>query len=152
MKGTKKVQITYEHFGYLLDKMVEDLKKREIIYDAVHGLPRGGLPIAVHLSHFLNLPLINNITQFTSEFTPDKKLLIVDDIVDSGSTFDRLIEIANIKNINYTTAVLYYKNHSTYEPDYFVEETLDWIVFPWEEFSENPNRDKYKHLIEDNYD
>ena len=93
----KKVQVSYDHFSHLMDKMVEDLKDKQ--YVAVHGLPRGGLAIAVHLSHFLQLPLVTSISQFCSEFPNGGKLLVVDDIIDSGRTFERFLEIAGFKGL-----------------------------------------------------
>jgi xanthine phosphoribosyltransferase len=30
------------------------------------------------------------------------------------------------------SAVLFYKPTSTFKPDYYAQETTEWIVFPWE--------------------
>jgi len=30
------------------------------------------------------------------------------------------------------TAALFYKKRAMFTPDYYVEETANWIVFPWE--------------------
>ena len=30
------------------------------------------------------------------------------------------------------TATLYYKKHSILKPDYYIRETKDWVVYPWE--------------------
>lgn len=140
----QKVQITYDQFGQMMSKMVEDLKGHE--YTAVHGLPRGGLSIAVHLSHFLGLPLVMSINHFINEFPEGGKILVVDDIIDTGRTFERFLEIAEIKKIDFETATLFYKAHSAYQPDYYVQETNDWIIFPWEPVEEIPNRECYSHL------
>jgi hypoxanthine phosphoribosyltransferase len=37
-----------------------------------------------------------------------------------------------LPNATIKTAVLFYKPKSKIKPDYYVEETTDWIVFPWE--------------------
>ena len=51
---------------------------------AIYGLPRGGLPIAVSLSHKLKLPLLMNYAD--RKLVTDKKILVVDDIADTGNT------------------------------------------------------------------
>lgn len=141
----QKVHVNYTTFGNLMNRMVEKILSSQHDFVAVHGLPRGGSSIAVHLSHFLKLPMVINLTHFKNEF-PNGKLLVVDDIIDSGKTFERFLEIAELKHIPFETAVLFYKPHSSYTPDYFIEETIDWIVFPWEPMEEIPNREVYEHL------
>ena len=144
-KVVEKVQITYAQFDKLMKELVKILLPKKHEYSCIHGLPRGGLSIAVHLSHHLQLPLMMNVTQFSKEF-PNGKLLVVDDIIDTGRTFERFLEIARLKNIKFETAVLYYKPQSNYYPTYYLRETEDWICFPWEVFEERPNREKYEHL------
>lgn len=147
MSNIEKIQVTYDDFGDMVDELVLRLQDKK--YTAVHGLPRGGLSIAVHLSHFLKLPLITSISQYISEFNKnDDRLLVVDDIIDSGRTFERFLEIATLKNIKFDTAVLYYKPLATYTPNIYVRQTEDWIVFPWEPWEEETNREGYEHLNE----
>lgn len=141
----KKISVTYDDFGRLMQEMVKILTPIKDEFVAVHGLPRGGLAIATHISHFLNLPFVLNITQFKNEH-PIGKLLVVDDIVDTGRTFERFLEIAALKHIQFETAVLFYKPHTEYVPTYYIRETMDWICFPWEPLEEKPNREKYIHL------
>lgn len=143
--AVKKVQISYSEFGQFMDNLVKLLYPIKQQFVAIHGLPRGGLSIAVHLSHHLELPLMMNVSQFQNEF-PNGKLLVVDDIIDTGKTFERFLEIAEMRNIHFETAVLYYKPHSEYTPNYYIKETTDWICFPWEKFEEIPNREQYEHL------
>jgi len=82
--------ITYYEYGNLLNKLVELLKSVNI--DCVYGIPRGGLPIAVHLSHHLDIS-IANCELIAWDFYRDKKLLIVDDILDTGKTIQDTIEL-----------------------------------------------------------
>lgn len=66
-----------------------------------------------------------------------KKVLVIDDLVDSGFTMQATVDL--IKNIwqpkLIQTAVLYKKSDTIFEPDYFVSECLAdaWITFPWED-------------------
>ena len=92
---------------------------------AIYGLPRGGQPIAVELSHKLKLPLIMNY--YDRKVVTDKKLLVVDDIADTGHT---LKDFENPHNIICT---LHYHEDSLVLPDYYVKlKGDDWIVYPWE--------------------
>ena len=83
------------------------------------GLPRGGLVPPVILSHKLNLPLLQKISQNT---------LIVDDICDSGIT---LLEASDF---GFQTAALALRYSSPYIPEFYSEKITDdkWLVFPWE--------------------
>ncbi len=146
MTKFKKIQVTYSDFSKMMDEMVSKLQNKK--YTAVHGLPRGGLSIAVHLSHFLELALVTNISQYITFNNNIDKLLVVDDIIDSGRTFERFLEIATIKKIKFETAVLYYKPFGEYTPNLYIRETEDWIVFPWEPYEELVNRETYETLNE----
>ena len=92
---------------------------------AVYGLPRGGLPIAVSLSHRLHLPLL--MDYYDRKIVTDKKILVVDDIADTGHT---LKDFENKHNIICT---FHYHEQSIIEPDYWIhKKDDDWIVYPWE--------------------
>ena len=65
-----------------------------------------------------------------------KKVLLVDDIVDSGNTIVEVTEyLYNYYGVeSVDVAVLYLnKDHCKYSyPAYWGKETTEWIVFPWE--------------------
>lgn len=79
------------------------------------------------------------ISEIASIYPLKGKLLIIDDLVDSGQTILKIIEIVkkNPKISEIKTAVLFKKFQSQITPNFFVEETSDWIIFPYEkkEFS-----------------
>ena len=68
------------------------------------------------------------------------KLLIVDDVFDSGRSVDALIkQLQDLMRLNVPTdiriATPWYKpanNKTSLKPDYFVHESDDWLVFPHE--------------------
>ena len=73
------------------------------------------------------------ITQPLTADVRGKNILIVDDVVDSGRTLEIVTEQVRLRGAkNVKSAVLYYKPRSIIKPDYFVHETVEWIVFPWE--------------------
>lgn len=80
----------------------------------VYGVPTGGAPVAVMVATNLNVPILEQ---------PEPGCLIVDDLVDSGATLDRLPGNRD---------ALYRK---PYSPTNLAPEatTVDeWLVFPWE--------------------
>ena len=130
-----KVIISYSEYSLLLDELVEkikaglDLSKIEMIYTYL----RGGLPIAVHLSHALNIKMFTDETPVDFYKYEPGTILVVDDIADTGETII-------VQHIIYPTATLFYKPRSVVKPTFYVRETSDWIVFPWELIDEIPNR------------
>lgn len=63
----------------------------------------------------------------------EKRVLIVDDVADEGITLQAVEECCfNFEASEVYTAVLHYKPHCAVKPDYFVEKTSNWIVYPWE--------------------
>ena len=68
----------------------------------------------------------------------NKRVLIVDEVVDTGATMSKIVRIAgSLGASEIKTAVLHYKSTSTFTPDYYVEklEKWVWIYYPWS-FSE----------------
>jgi len=141
---SEKVKVTYQEYGDMLNQLVEMVKHENFHF--VCGKLRGGLPIAVHVSHFLGLYMLTDLEIESGHYVHNRKfkLLVVDDIVDSGRT---MIDMLNgIEKLTVKTASLYWKPHSSFKPDYYVKQTSDWIVFPWEPMEEVPNREAYKDL------
>ena len=77
------------------DKSVDHIADRFKYFDlsGIYGVPRGGLCLAVALSHKLDLELIDK---------PAKNSLIVDDIYETGIT---LINFKNIEGVNFFVLV-----------------------------------------------
>lgn len=67
-----------------------------------------------------------------SLFNNFSKILIIDEICDSGETFLYVKRL--FQNLNIHTASIYLKMNSGYTPDYFVHEISerDWLVMPYE--------------------
>ena len=84
----------------------------------IYGIPRGGLCLAVALSHKLNIKLIES---------PLKNSLIVDDVFETGST---LSNYKNIEGANFF--VLVSKKKPIWWNTVNITKKKEWIVFPWE--------------------
>ena len=90
-------------------------------FEGVYGFPRGGLCLAVALSHSLELPLLDN---------PKNNSLIVDDIYDTGYTLEK------IKHIKGSEAHVWVsKKAPTWWNSYKYINDDEWIIFPWESIS-----------------
>lgn len=70
----------------------------------------------------------------TEDYKDFKSILVIDDIADTGHTLELVTELLKkgVPTATIQTAVLFYKLKSKVKPNYYVEETADWIVFPWE--------------------
>lgn len=114
----KKRHYTWREFDKDTKKIAGKIKRSKKRFDGIHGIPRGGLTLAVSLSHLLNLPiLIGGVT---------KNTLVVDDVSDVGST------LTPFKERKATIVTIFYKPWSKIEPDIWLRKTKDHIVFPWE--------------------
>ena len=99
-------------------------------FKGVYGFPRGGLCLAVALSHSLDLPLLNE---------PKNYSLIVDDIYDTGYTLEK------IKHIKGSEAHVWIsKKQPTWWNTYKYIKDNEWIIFPWENInSAAKDRERY---------
>ena len=112
------------------DKSVELIaSKCEFLeFSGIYGVPRGGLCLAVALSHKLKINLISE---------PIKNSLIVDDVYETGLTLN------SFKNIEGATFfVLFSKLSPTWWNSVFMSEKNEWILFPWENSSNLQNDQK----------
>tara|TARA_Y100000034_G_C6772961_1_gene344928 strand:+ start:405 stop:842 length:438 start_codon:yes stop_codon:yes gene_type:complete len=131
-----KKLVTWNEYDKMIDKITYWVKyEQDDEIGAIYGVPRGGLPIAVSLSHRLGLPLLMNYAD-KKLVAKGKKVLVVDDIADTGHT---LIDFDNPSNVVVT---LHYHEDSVVLPNYYVELKGDeWIVYPWEEIDSEQIQD-----------
>lgn len=130
-----KEYITYSKYSILMNELVNQIKSKIYLSNMkmIYTFIRGGLPIAVHLSHFLNIPVYTDEIKFDFTTYYCNEILVVDDIADTGKTLDGF-------HMVFPTATLFYKPRSKVKPTCYVIETVNWLVFPWESSDEKPNR------------
>jgi hypoxanthine phosphoribosyltransferase len=83
---------------------------------------------------------VHALDYLVSRLSAEDQLLLVDDVFDSGLSIEAIMrELASRCRRNLPQqvriATAYYKpqrNRSALEPDYYVRETNDWLVFPHE--------------------
>tara|TARA_B100001989_G_scaffold54872_1_gene36135 strand:+ start:412 stop:828 length:417 start_codon:yes stop_codon:yes gene_type:complete len=132
MKKAKNKMIKYYTWSEF-DKSVEYIanKCKFLKFSGIYGVPRGGLCLAVALSHKLKINLIKE---------PIKNSLIVDDVYETGITLNTL---KGIEGANFF--VLFSKIKPTWWNTVFITEKSEWIVFPWEN-TLNSERDRQEYI------
>ena len=117
--------------------------------DILLAVARGGLTLSHLMGQALdirNLYTLNSIhyegqkklDTFNIFNIPDlssaKKVLIIDDIVDSGETMREILKVLKEKfpNVQFKLATLFYKKTAVIQPDFSVREANEWIDFFWE--------------------
>ena len=122
--------------------------------DVIVGLSRGGLTPGVMMSHWMEKPFKSikaSLRDFPEweDYLPrktDERVLIVDDICDSGETFHKIREHINERKkngVDVRFATLWWNNECNFEPHYYVNEiakdsTKTWINFCWESWWNTP--------------
>jgi hypoxanthine phosphoribosyltransferase len=94
------------------------------------------------------------ISQGVSAPVEDKRVLVVDDVADTGESLTLVKDyLKKLKATEIRIATLHFKPKSILRPDYFIGETEAWIVYPHErhEFVKNMVRKLRKDgmLLED---
>ena len=107
---------TWGEFDQSVEFIANKCNSREL--SGIYGVPRGGLCLAVALSHKLNIQLIDK---------PIKNSLIVDDVFETGHT---LSNFKNIEGANFF--VLVSKKKPIWWDTVNLNYKKEWIVFPWE--------------------
>ena len=141
---------TWNQIYSMLLKLAEKIRKDKFEPDVIVGVSRGGWPPARVLSDLMCNPNLANVraefylgvaetkeepvlTQPVSIAVAGKKVLVVDEVADTGKSL-KLVKEHLIKQgaVEIKIATVYYKPWSIVKPDYYEKETSQWIVFPWE--------------------
>jgi xanthine phosphoribosyltransferase len=142
-----KLYYPYQEFR---DDLKTLTKKIDQKFEVILAISRGGLSMGQMLGEFYNIrevyaintvgyddtEKLNKVTVFNIpclEMT--KRVLIVDDIVDSGDTLVEVLKVLESKypTIEFFTASIFYKPTASIEPTWWVNEAKDWIEFFWSE-------------------
>jgi uncharacterized protein len=152
------LHVTWDEYHRLIEQLIAQIHESGYKFDAILCLARGGLRIGDVVSRVYDMPLAIlaassyreaagteqgrlDIGEFITKTGGEiaGKVLLLDDLVDSGVTMARVIEhlkqrFPAIQEVR--TAVLWYKAVSTFKPDYFVQylDSSPWIHQPFEEY------------------
>ena len=158
-----KKNYTWEELEFFIKKLGKIIQVTTFIPDIILGITRGGCFPALLLSHILEVRTFYTLSisttidetirakrifhkvhhSFDSEIIANKKILIVDDVVNTGKTleiaYNSIIEL-NPKEIK--TACIFWDTileefNKNNQPDfcytdYYSDKVDAWIIFPWE--------------------
>ena len=150
---------TWNQIYTMLLNLADKIRESKFKPDIIVGVCRGGWPPARVLSDLLDNANLANVraefyvgvaetkreailTQPVSVPVKDKRVLIVDEVADTGKSLKLVKDhITQQGAAEAKTAAVYYKPWSIIKPDYYEKETSRWIVFPWE------TRETIKRLV-----
>lgn len=146
----EKEVLTWDLFGQSCRELAQQIVDSDFEPEILIAIARGGLVPGGGLSYALGIKLTDaiNVEFYTDveETLPDpvllaplldtdsirgKRLLVVDDVADSGRTLALVLDLLREHGAETRSAVLYAKSASVVEPDYVWRRTDEWIVFPW---------------------
>ncbi|RPF83088.1 MAG: phosphoribosyltransferase [Synechococcus sp. TMED20] len=110
-------ELTWQQFDLAVSALAERFQDRSI--PGIYGVPRGGLCLAVALSHALELPLL---------MAPESRCLIVDEVFETGQTLAALRQ----QWPDAAFAVWVSKISPAWWEAVDVTNSQEWLVFPWE--------------------
>lgn len=126
------------------------IRRSGFIPDVIVGVTRGGWVPARVLSDLLGIHALATIraefylgvaetqnapvvTQGVSADVTEKKVLLVDDVADTGKSLRLAVEHLKQHGASeIRVASVYLKPLSVVTPDYWEKETRGWVVFPWD--------------------
>lgn len=77
------------------------------------------------------------IYQDIPEPVAGEKILLFDDVADSGGSLEFVVKHLKKKQVKLiATATLFYKPWSSFKPNYFAAATKSWIIFPYDAVQE----------------
>lgn len=142
--------LTWELFGTASRELAQSIVDSGFRPDIVIAIARGGLLPAGAIAYAMGVKAAGTLNvEFYSdieETLPDpvvleplldtnaiknKKLLVVDDVADSGRTLALVVDLLREHTDDIRSAVIYTKPASVIAPDYSWRETDLWINFPW---------------------
>ncbi len=144
------IKPSWDEIEEMTKKLTEKIKKSRFKFDWIVGISRGGLVPARLLSDYFDCPRVAimrvefyesvgktkdfpRITQPLQVSVKEKNVLLVDDVADTGRSLvvaKDHIKRKGAKEI--MIATLHYKPISIFKPDFYIEETSAWIIYPWE--------------------
>ena len=143
----KKIWYKWNEMRRDVNTLCRDITLDKFDPQVIVGLSRGGLTPGVMMSHWFQKPfkpVKSSLRDFPEweDYLPkktDERVLIIDDICDSGETFQKISDYIKERGdgVDVRFASLWWNNECDFEPHYYVQECAKdtegiWIHFPWE--------------------
>ena len=145
MKNKKYFYYTWEMYENDIKEVLKTLDLQS--YKCIAPVAFGGLILGTTMKNISDLPtriiFASSYEKETQKLLKVKvgdlekltsKVLVVDDISDTGVTLNYISRYLNNKKIEFDTFTLFYKNTSSFKPTYYLYKISSdiWIRFPWE--------------------
>ena len=152
------LHVTWDEYHRLIEKLAKQVDDSAWQFNQLICIARGGLRVGDMLSRIFDMPLaILSTSSYTEKAGTIRgelmiaeqmtmasgklgdRVLLVDDLVDSGVTLEAVTRTLPQRYPQVTalrTAVLWYKACSVFKPDYFVQYLPEkpWIHQPFEKY------------------
>jgi uncharacterized protein len=136
--GVIKAYCTWDEIEFLIKDLAIQLKNAKKKYDCILGITNGGIIPARLLAREFNVELIQlipvrNKVLVKSEMPcllPENKYLIVDDIYDTGNTYNKVA--AAMKGFSCDFVFLMSRFNTCSGISSKILNHDKWIIFPWE--------------------
>ena len=151
----EKLDLNWSLYGTAARELASMVANDGFVPDMILSIARGGLVVAGSLGYALDVKnlYVMNVEYYTGiderldvplilPPAPDlvdqgqARVLIVDDVADTGHTLETVRQFCEGKVAEVRTAVIYEKSHSVVKCDYVWQRTDAWVLFPWS--SEGP--------------
>lgn len=146
----EKEVLTWDGFGQASRELAQAVADSDFEPEIIIAVARGGLlpggalayALGVKLSDAINVEFYTDVHEtlpdpvllaplLDTESIRDRRLLVVDDVADSGRTLALVLDLLKAHGADTRSAVLYAKSATIVEPDFVWKHTDEWIVFPW---------------------
>ncbi len=150
MTADAREVLTWQGYGDASRELAQMVVDSGFMPDVVVAIARGGLPVGGAISYALGTKGVGtmNVEFYTdvdvrlpapivlpplldTEYMKGLKVLIADDVADTGETLALVKGLMAQHAGEVRTVVLFAKPRSITEPDYVWKRTDKWITFPW---------------------
>lgn len=149
----EKINISYKQVEDGCKKIYLQAKKQNYSPDILLGISVGGLFPTVHLARLFNTKNVVSIAVKSYDknkrgkievinlpsknLLKNKKILIVDEILDSGKTIKFISSLLknkfHVKEVK-SACIYVNKKNCAFYPDFYVKTNTQWLNFPWDRF------------------
>ncbi len=148
------IHYSYEEFLKDATNITRDIEKSCFEPDAIVAIARGGMTFGHFLSigldmrdlyslnsiHYDGQNKLDTVKIFNvPDLSKKKKILLVDEIIDSGETLLEIKKTLSKKfpHLEIKVATLFYKSKALLAPEYSARHADDWINFFWDDISKD---------------
>lgn len=153
MEGFRCMLVSWKNIDSWVYSIIKKMEKSGYRPDVIIGLSRGGLAPARIVSDYLQLKDLYaiktehwgitatpdgqaRVTQGLPVSIENKKVLLVDDITDTGQSLSVAYDyVKSFNPLELKSATLLHIKRSRFVPDFYAEEVPEekwtWFIFPW---------------------